>query len=333
LILRNRSSVTKTTIQWQLTMLPEATSRAWTELPDAGLISVSGADTLDFLQGQLSTDVRAMDAHRGQISSFNSPKGRILAILHAFRDGERVLLECPQGILDAVLKRLQMYVLRARAVLTPASDLSVFGLLDDAQATLLRALQLPVPDDAPCARASYDGVTLVRRHGARARYTMYLPRSQAPQWIRRLDSVAPTTDLQHWKLESLRAGEPVVYAQTQDRFVPQHADLDLLGGISLSKGCYTGQEVVARLHYLGQVKRRLFLLRAQGQPPTPGTAVIEAASDAVAGDVMDAEVLPDGSCLVLAVLQLAHAGGDLRLAAPDGAPCSEVTRCHADGRQ
>lgn len=108
----------------------------------------------------------------------------------------------------------------------------------------------------------------------------------------------------------IEAGVPVVYPQTQDRWVPQMANLDQLGGISFDKGCYTGQEVVARLHYLGNLKKRMFRVRGEGPAPAPGTDIRNAAGDTQAvGDIVDA--VPDGDGFVAsAVLQLGVAESD-----------------------
>lgn len=106
-----------------------------------------------------------------------------------------------------------------------------------------------------------------------------------------------------WKRQNIAAGMPVIYPETSDHFVPQMVNLDQLGGISFSKGCYTGQEIVARLHYLGNLKRRMFLVHGTGSPPAPGTAIYHGADTQAVGEVVDS-VGDAGGCLISAVLQL-----------------------------
>ena len=128
----------------------------------------------------------------------------------------------------------------------------------------------------------------------------------------------PALGFEAWRRADLVAGVPTVYAESREMFVPQMANIDLLGGISFNKGCYTGQEIVARLHYLGQLKRRMFLLRALVDA-RPGMPVYDAAGDGQAvGEVVDA-VADGDATLLLAVLQLSHAGSaQLALASIDG---------------
>lgn len=205
-------------------------------------LRVTGTDAETFLQGQLSGDVR--DPGRGW-TSYNSPKGRMLAVLRLLRDGDRFDLHLPAALLEPVTRRLRMFVLRSKVI-----------------------VEAIAPRDARDATAMRDRRALIE------------------------------------------AGVPVVYPQTQDRWVAQMANLDQLGGISFEKGCYTGQEVVARLHYLGNLKKRMFLLRGDGPAPAPGTDIRNAAGDGQAvGDIVDA--VPDGDGFVAsAVLQLGLSESD-----------------------
>jgi folate-binding protein YgfZ len=138
-----------------------------------------------------------------------------------------------------------------------------------------------------------------------------------------------------WRRNNILAGLPVIYPETSDHFVPQMVNLDQLGGVSFSKGCYTGQEIVARLHYLGNLKRRMFLLRGAGPAPAPGTQIQSGEDTQAVGEVVDAVQTTDGTAIA-AVLQLGHAeSAALRLNGPDGAPLGlpEVYRYGQDSRE
>lgn len=262
-------------------------------LPQLGLIRVAGADADAFLQGQLSNDIRRLSATQAQLTSLNSAKGRLLAILHAMREGEDILLELHRSILDSMLKRLRMYVLRSKVTLVEAGDRAIFGLAGPDAAAVLERLGLPAPQ-GPLACGAADGTSVVRRLGAVPRYTILFPVSRAPEFEARLAALTTPAQAENWQALDLEAGVPTIYPQTQDRFVAQMCNLDTLDGISFDKGCYTGQEVIARVHYRGAVKRHMNLLRLPGPAPEPGAKLD-------AGEVVDAVMQPDGSALALVV--------------------------------
>lgn len=272
-----------------------------------------GLDADSFLQGQLSSDLRLLTPERAQISSYNSPKGRMLAVMHLLRVGDSILIELHESIADSVLKRLRMFVLRSKLTLENASDdIRAIGLLGDDAARLLGTAGLPVPrQPLDCTHDPQRGLVVVRRIGAAPRYSVAGPApavaALAAQWPTPSSTAA-------WRRADIEAGVAVVYPQTSDHFVPQMANLDRLGGISFDKGCYTGQEIVARLHYLGQLKRRMFTGDIDGPPPAPGSEILAGEPATVAGEVVDAVDSSHGAVLG-AVLQLSHAAAtDLRLA-------------------
>ena len=250
-------------------------------LPQLALIRVTGADADTFLQGQLSNDLRQLSPARAQLSSLNSAKGRLLAILHAWREGDAVLLELPRALLDPIAKRLRLYVMRSKVTLAAAEDLLVTGLAGPDAAKALAQAGLPMPS-GPLECAHAGGVTVTKRLGSPERYTLISPAAQPPRLA------VPSGDAQAWKQLEIQAGVPVVYPETQDRFVAQMCNLDALGGIAFDKGCYTGQEVIARVHYRGAVKRHMSLLRLAGPAPAPGAKIAE-------GEVVDAVDRDGGS--------------------------------------
>ncbi len=288
-------------------------------LDERAVIRAEGADADAFLQGQLSNDLRQLNQTRGQLSSYNSPKGRMLAVLTLTRAASSgVDLELPRSLLDPVLRRLRLFVLRSKVSLRESPD-AMLGVSGAAAIAALQDAGLSSPKAALDVTRTSE-LQLVRRHGASPRFTIQGPKTLldalASSWpqAERIDAAA-------WALADLRAGLPVVLPPTQDRFVAQMANLDQLGGISFDKGCYTGQEIVARLHYLGQLKRRMFWSSGQGATPAPGAPVHDGEGGQAVGEVVNAVTVKSGFEAAV-VLQLTHAEssqlrcGDVALASP-----------------
>ncbi|MDM4772327.1 hypothetical protein [Solimonas sp. SE-A11] len=273
-------------------------------------IRAQGADAESFLQGQLSSDTRLVNENRAQLSSYSNPKGRMLAVLTLFRHGDDLVLEVHRSVAESTLKRLRMFVMRSKVTLQDCTaELPATGLLGEDGARQLETLGLPLPQE-PMQSAAHGGLTVIRRLGSQPRWSVHGEVAGL--------AALPARGFEAWRRADLLAGVPTVYTESREMFVPQMANIDLLGGISFNKGCYTGQEIVARLHYLGQLKRRMFLLRAPVDA-RPGMPVYDAAGDGQAvGEVVDA-VADGDATLLLAVLQLSHAGSaQLALAAIDG---------------
>ena len=267
-------------------------------LTQLGLIEVRGADAAAFLQGQLSNDVRAVQPARAQLSSYNSAKGRMLAVLHVLRTADDAfLLEVHRGVLDAVLKRLRMFVLRSKVTLTEA-DRVLHGVAGPGAADALGALGLPAPA-APLECAAAADAIVMRRLGTTPRYSL-ITRAEAGVGAR-LGAHAAAGEPLDWQRLDIEAGVPTIYPPTQDRFVAQMCNLDALGGISFDKGCYTGQEIIARVHYRGAVKRHMEGRRLDGPPPAPGTRLPD-------GEVVDAVAAAGGAGSVALVVVSAPGG-------------------------
>lgn len=263
------------------------------QLTQLALIEARGPDAAAFLQGQLSNDVRKVTPNLAQLSTYNSPKGRMLAVLHLLRRDDTFLLELQRSLLDTTLKRLRMYVMRSKVALSEAADRVTFGLAGPDAAKPLDRLGLPAPS-APLACTWAGELCVMRRIGESPRYTVLAPAARAAELWQQLTAHAAPAGLDDWKRLEVEAGVPTVYPETQDHFVAQMCNLDALGGISFDKGCYTGQEVIARVHYRGAVKRHMTLRRLDGTAPAPGTKLD-------AGEVVDAVAHPDGGSTALVV--------------------------------
>lgn len=276
-------------------MAPPDARTTIARLDHLAFIEVRGADSEAFLQGQLSNDLRELNAARAQLSSFNSPKGRMLAVLHLFRGADSIFLELHRSVLDATLKRLRMFVMRSKVILDDASTArSALGLAGPGAAALLKDIGLPAPAVALDLAWAKD-VAVIRRQGQTPRFTLCAPLDRLNELSNALSGNAATADGNAWKLLEIEAGIPTVYPETSDHFVAQMCNLDTLGGISFNKGCYTGQEIIARVHYRGAVKRRMVQVRLiEAPPPTPGAKLDQ-------GEVVDAALHPNGGSLALVV--------------------------------
>lgn len=294
------------------------------DLSHLGLIAVRGPDSEPFLQGQLTCDVRQVTPEHSLIGAYCSPKGRALASFRLFRRGDDYYLELPRPMVEPTLARLSKYVLRAKITLDDASDaLARIGVAGPDAARLLAAqtsdsvIEMAVGD----VLHSND-ITAIRLPGAIPRYELHgpVPETRAA-WEALTPNIAPV-GVEAWRLLDILAGTPAVYPETVEAFVPQMLNLQLLDGIGFKKGCYTGQEVVARTHYLGKLKRRMYLARVESPaPPRAGDPLFSPQADASqsAGRLADACRHPDGGYLVLAVALIECAEhGTLQLGDSDG---------------
>jgi len=289
-------------------------------LDDLGCIRVEGPDALTFLQSQLTNDVAHLAASALQLNAYCTPKGRLIATFHQWRDGDAVLLQLPREILAPVMKRLSMFVLRSKASLVDVSSgHTAYGLLGPQAADTLRAADIHVPDAAWLSSMS-NGLRASRMPTAAAtdaRFLLDVPAgADLPAPLAALPGVAAGA----WWWSEVVAAVPTVFAATQERFVPQMINFEVLGGVSFKKGCYPGQEIVARSQYLGKLKRRMQLAHAQtSEPPAAGADVFHAGQPEPVGTVVMSALAPGGGVDLLFELPIDRLdSGTLHLDAPDG---------------
>ena len=292
------------------------------DLSHLGLIAAHGADTQTFLQSQFTNDARDVTATRSQLSGYCSAKGRLLALFRIFQRGEHVYLQFPHELLEATLKRLRMFVMRAKVTLDDTTDNLVrIGFAGpQAEQQLNSALgQLP---QAVNEVVSANELTVLRLPGVNPRFELVgeLPSIQAA-W-EQLAAHATPVGAPVWELLNILAGVPEVFSSSTEEFVPQMVNLTSLGGVNFKKGCYPGQEIVARMQYLGTLKRRMYLTHiAVDEPPAPRAALYEAGTDGTQsiGAIVNAQPAPNGGCNALAVVVIAAAERDaVRLGSADG---------------
>jgi len=278
------------------------------DLSHFGLIAARGDDTVQFLQGQLTNDVRAVNESHSLLAGHCTPKGRLLALFRLFRHGDALLLQLPAELVPVMLKRLRMYVLRSKVVLEDAGDQwARFGLAGPDAATLLRETLGTAPERTNEVK-QVNGITAIRLPGPIARFELLGSTTDlAPHWNRLRERARPV-GAEVWSMLAIRAGEPQIVAATSEAFVPQMVNLHAIDGISFTKGCYTGQEIVARMQYLGRLKRRMFLAHIDGTAvPQPGDELFaqETESGQGTGKVVDAQPAPEGGYDLLAVVSIA----------------------------
>lgn len=283
-------------------------------LDHLGVIAVHGEDARAFLQGQLTNDMLALTPAQAQLNAYCSPKGRLLASFLNWTDGSMIYLAAPLDLLEALKKRLSMFVMRSKAKLEFAT-LSAFGLSGTDIPVALRPLFDNIPETVWGQSQSADGATLIRMPDANGtpRWICWLPAGAETAAAERSGAALlhgvlgtlPQGSSAIWRWLDIRAGLPWIVTATQEKFVPQMVNLEALGGVSFKKGCYPGQEVVARSQYLGKLKRRTALAHAEcTEPPAPGSDVF-AVDGSPAGVVVNAELSPSGGVDLLVELPLA----------------------------
>ncbi len=277
------------------------------DLSHLGLIGVRGEDTLDFLQGQFTNDTRNVTEERSQLSGYCNPKGRMLATFRIFRRADSLYLQLPMSLLEPMLKRLRMFVLRAKATLEDASDdLVRIGFAGNcAEAALAEHFPgLPQADDDA---VQHDEITLIRVAGTPPRFEIVGPVTKIQALWQALATRAVPANPEFWAWLDIHAGLPTVYPATAEAFVPQMANMQLVNGVSFTKGCYTGQEVVARMRYLGKLKRRMYLAHIDSETaPKAGDDLFSASSESGqgTGKIVAAQASPEGGYDLLAVVEI-----------------------------
>lgn len=298
------------------------TGLVFADLGHLGVISVHGKDAADFLQGQFSNDINAVDEGHSQLSAYCTPKGRVLGLFRLFRRGDTFYLRLPLDTLDAVLERLRRYVLRAEVMLEDATDNFIrIGVTGKDAVEELAAVISNLPEQEGAALQTQE-LSVLRVPGVHPRFEVYALSYEAARSLwDTLNVRGAPVGLDAWQLTEIQAGLPTVYASTAEQFIPQMLNLQLIDGVNFKKGCYPGQEIVARTQYLGALKRRMYAGRiATDTPPMPGEALYSSSeSTQAAGQLVDARPHPDGGNAALAVLRIAAAeAGDLHLVSSDG---------------
>lgn len=277
------------------------------DLSHLALWRVQGEDAENFLQGQLSNDIRAVDEGHAQLSAYCNPKGRMFAIFQIMRRGEAYYLQLPAALVEATFKRLRMFVLRAKVKIEAADhELGRIGLSGPNVESLVTKIVGATPP-GPYEVVQANEISVTRLPGPRPRFELLAPSSSMPVLWQAFAQHAKPVGAGIWSWLDIQAGIPVVLPGTVEEFVPQMVNLELVGGVSFTKGCYPGQEIVARMHYLGRLKQRMFLARLNDTTalPPPGSAIYSPNLPGQStGAVIDAQWSPRGGVDLLVVVHL-----------------------------
>ncbi|MEX1200470.1 MAG: hypothetical protein WEB02_06745 [Methylophaga sp.] len=268
-------------------------------------VLVNGEDAESFLQNLLTNDVKAAQPGQAQLNAFCQAKGRILAIFWLVRRGNDFVLLLPADQADFLAQRLTMFKLRSKV------DINVMA----------NCLVIALPNN--------NDPTGISAEISEALTIALLPAEAVDSSLTQLHQAGLVQQASHcWQQVLLNNGYPMIFAASRERFTAQQVNLDLAGGVSFRKGCYPGQEVVARLHYLGEAKRRLFIGEvATTELPAPGTD-IHNENNEVAGQLVQACLLDNGHSLVQLTLKLSMTGQTLFL--PDQVEISGLNRLGSD---
>lgn len=274
------------------------------DLSHLGLLELDGADAFTFLQGQVTNDINLLNGSNAHYTGYCNPKGRMLALFLAFSHHEHLHLQMPKELIEPIAKRLRMYVMRSKVAITDKSESIIkIGLSGSNAAELLSTLFPAVPQQA-YELANSDNGALIKLPGAMPRFEIFTNPTYAQVVWNTLKQHAKPVGAENWEWLEINAGIPEITLKTQEEFVPQMLNLDALNAINYKKGCYTGQEIVARTHYLGKVKRRTQLAHiASANSPELGDDVLDANKQAI-GKIVRTSAAIEGGYDVLAESRL-----------------------------
>ncbi len=292
-----------------------ANSAFFTLLSHEALLAVRGPDAAKFLQGQLTCNLNYLNEQTSSLGARCTPKGRMISSFRILQDGDGYLLALASELFEVQLTDLKKYAVFSKSTLTDESNKWVrFGLSGGDGALLTLGLDLPLQADTVTRT---NGLIAIRLPGGRAE--LWAPAEQHESLHGRLAAQLREAPLNDWLLGQVRAGIGQVFGATREQFIPQMINLQAVGGVSFKKGCYTGQEIVARMQYLGKLKRRLKRLSLpQSESPTVGSELFSPVHSSSVGEVVLAATV-DGSTELLAVLQEdAVADGRIHLGSVEG---------------
>lgn len=275
-----------------------ATCVSW--LSHEGVITIDGADTDKFLQGQITCDLKTVSAETSTLGARCNPKGRMQSSFRLWRSEQGVMLSLAHELIEAQLADLAKYAVFYKCKLSDQSGNWVgFGVWGEAADAALQSCGLGLPANG--AVAHQDGLFAIGLPGGAC--ALWVPTERAEQVLDQLCEHASPVSLNQWLLQQIQSGVGHVTGPTRESFIPQMLNLQQLGGVSFRKGCYTGQEIVARMQYLGKLKRRMYRLLLAGEAlPQPGTEIVDRDTGKSVGEVVMA-ARGSKAVEILAVLQ------------------------------
>lgn len=283
------------------------------DLAHFGLISVSGDDATAFLQGQLTNDINQVSDTQSQLSAYCTPKGRVLATFFITKRHGIYYLSVARDLLEPIMKRLRMYVMRSKVILEDASaSLVHFGYAAPDGDKRLQEILGTAPAQA-YETLQINSLTIMRQPAPIPRFKILGELDEAKKLWERLNVNAACVGRSSWEYFNVMSGVPMVTQASSEAWVPQMLNMHLVNGVSFNKGCFPGQEIVARLKYLGKSKRQMYRIGIPHCVDVPAVGTnLASDTDAEAGTILNATLNPDGYVEALAVMKIAEVSNPLR---------------------
>ncbi|MEB8433002.1 folate-binding protein YgfZ [Cocleimonas sp. KMM 6892] len=277
------------------------------DLSGRGLLEVSGEDAETFLQNQLTNDIRNVNETTHQESAWCSPKGRIIANFRVFKRGDSFLLDLSADLLEHVIKKLRMYVMMSKVTIDDVSDSLVhFSYSGQGADTELNNILGDLPK-APTESIQSGSLSVLAIAGANTRFDIFGEVEDCKSLWQKLNNDAVVAPSTHWDYLNIQAGIPMISAESTEAWIPQMVNYIHIGGVDFKKGCYPGQEVVARLNYLGKTKRRMYHIVADTASALAVGSAVKSEKDTEAGKVLTSVINPEGKAEALVILKIAEA--------------------------
>ena len=241
------------------------------DLSHLSTVVIAGADAAELMQGQFTNDVNKVDDDHSQISAFCNNKGRMVANFRLFQYQQNYFISIRQDLVDKSIGHLQNYILRAQVAIQDVSEQLVHLGISGKDVESLLGDFIDNPETDVDSLSQNEDYIAIRTAGAIPRYEIFCAPEKAIALWQVISKKARTVNNDYWDLLDIRNGIPFIGSSTSEEFVPQMANMELINGVSFEKGCYTGQEIVARTHYLGKQKRRMYHIRIKSRKrPNPG---------------------------------------------------------------
>ena len=298
------------------------TGNVFADLSHYGVLAIYGDDSKTFLQTQFINDITSLDESQSHLNGYCNPKGRLIANFRVFWRGDTLYLRFPVELVEPVANKLNMYKMRSKVTIEDHSDSMVRIGYSGADADKALSEILGRVPEQPGDVINIENLTVIRIPGITPSYELYSDTGEIRDLWTRLDVHSAPVGVSAWQLIEILAGEPHITGASTEQYVPQMINYQALGGLSFTKGCYPGQEIVARMHYLGKLKKRMYLANVDSaEPPEVQQELVssKSSSGSKAGNILNAALHPDGHYSTLAVIQINDAESEsVHLGSIDG---------------
>ena len=286
-------------------------------LLNLGIVKVTGADAASFLQSQLSNDINLINESLSQINSYCNPKGRIISVFRTIKLENEYFLFVQKNLSEKVIKRLAMYKLNANVEINDCTDdYCLMGLILQKNSNTFSDISLP--QDYETAHTK-DNLTSINISNLSQQFLFFFKRQYIDSFWDKFNKQLSLVGTSAWELYNISYGSADVFAETSEHFVPQMLNMDITGGVSFTKGCYPGQEIVARLHYLGEPNKRMYMINITSKKTfTPGTKLhLENNDSESCGEIVCVQPLSSSKSAALAVIRTKDISGKIIVKSQD----------------